>query len=257
MQLPKFLDEYTFRARLFPALITGASAICAFFVLAPWEKMGLPQLAATLASGVLLFALADLARREGKRLEPRLFEQWGGKPSIVMLRYADSRLDAGTKAQYHKFLATKINAVAPSPTDEKKRLADCDAFYDRCGTWLRENTRDTKKYKILFEENVTYGFRRNLFALKYAALAIDAIIIVGCTVGLWPSIPFAVVYPKSGKLLFIAAFAIVHAGYISFAATELSVREAAQQYARQLLLCCETYADSVARKKTRPRRLAN
>jgi len=251
MKPPNFLDEYTRRARLFPAVIAGASAICAFFVLAPWGKVGLPQLVATVASGVLLFALADIARRQGRRLEPRLYQQWGGKPTTVMLRHSDSALDGATKAQYHKFLAGKVNAVSPSPADEERSLSNCDAFYERCGNWLRENTRDTKKFKILFDENVTYGFRRNLFALKYAALVIDALIIVGCAVAFWRGVPFDIAYPTSAKLMFIAAFAIMHTGYIIFAATKLSVLEAAQQYARQLLLCCEYLMSSDTPKKAK------
>jgi hypothetical protein len=110
------------------------------------------------------------------------------------------------------------------------------------GNWLRENTRDTKNFRILFNENVTYGFRRNLFALRYAAL-FDALVIVAIAIAFWRGIA------SEAKLMFIAAFAIVHVGYVLFAATEQSVREAAHQYARQLLLCCETLATGALRKR--------
>jgi uncharacterized protein (DUF1697 family) len=249
MKLPKFLDEYALRARLFPALVAGAAAICAFFVLAPWDKMGLPQIAATLASGVLLFALADLARRQGKRIEPGLYEKWGGKPTTVMLRHSDSALDAATKARYLALLAAKIKAQCPSAADEQTKLAECDAFYERCGNWLRENTRDAKKFKILFDENVTYGFRRNLFALKYVALGIDTLVVGACAIAFSRGVPFDIEHATGAKFMFIGAFAIIHAGYILFTVTEQSVREAAQQYARQLLLCCETMANGALPKR--------
>jgi hypothetical protein len=249
MQVPNFLDEYVLRARLFPALISGASAMCAFFVLAPWEKMGLPQLAATLASGMLLFALADLARRQGKRIEPRLYQSWGGKPTTVMLRHGDPTLDEGTKERYLAFLVGMVGASRPSAADEKIKPADCDALYESCGNWLRQNTRDTKKFKILFSENVTYGFRRNLFALKHAALVIDVLVIGVCATALWRGLPFA--EPgTAAKIIFIEAFAIVHAAYIFIAATERSVREAAQQYALQLFLSCETLASPKRARKS-------
>jgi hypothetical protein len=151
--------------------------------------MGLPQLAATLASGVLLFGLSDLARRVGKRLEPKLYMKWGGKPSTVIMRHGNNSVDAATKASYHAFMAGKLGTKAPRRADEATKLAECDAFYERCGNWLRENTRDTKKFKILFDENVTYGFRRNLLGLKYAALIIDLVILGGCIVGFWRIIP--------------------------------------------------------------------
>jgi hypothetical protein len=223
-------------------------------VLAPWNKIGLPQLAATLATGLVLFALADLARRKGKRIEPRLYEKWGGKPTTIMLRHRDTALDAGTKGQYHQFLAGKVGAHCPTAADEQTRLADSDAFYERCGSWLRENTRDTKKFKLLFDENVTYGFRRNLFALRYPALLIDAAILVGCGIAFWQRGAFGIDDPMGAKLTFIGGFAIFHAAYIFYSATEQGVREAAQQYARQLLLCCETLATGVAPKRAKKKK---
>src|SRR5438132_5286265 len=108
MQLPNVFDSYSRRARLFPALVAGGSLVVAAFVLAPLQNMGLPQLGAGLFSGVLVYVLADIARRLGKRLEDRLYAEWGGKPSTTMLRHADERLDGGTKANYLKFLAWKI-----------------------------------------------------------------------------------------------------------------------------------------------------
>jgi hypothetical protein len=94
--------------------------------------------------------------------------------------------DEGVLSRFH---GCKLGTKAPRRADEATKLAECDAFYERCGNWLRENTRDTKKFKILFDENVTYGFRRNLLGLKYAALIIDLVILGGCIVGFWRIIP--------------------------------------------------------------------
>jgi hypothetical protein len=141
--------------------------------------------------------------------------------------------------------------VASSAAEEQENMAGCDIFYERCGNWLRENTRDTKKFKILFDENVTYGFRRNLFGLKYVTLVIDALIIVGCGIAFWQGARFDISDTMGGKLILIGAFAIVHAAYVLLVVTEGSVRVAAEQYARQLLLCCESLATGAAPKKAR------
>jgi hypothetical protein len=77
MQLPSVFDPYSRRARLFPALVAGGSLVVAAFVLVPLQNMGLPQLGAGLFSGVLVYALADIARRRGKRLEDGLYQEWG------------------------------------------------------------------------------------------------------------------------------------------------------------------------------------
>ncbi len=88
--------------------------------------------------------------------------------------------DAGTKAQYIGFVSGKIGGPAPTAKDEEADPVKCDAYYERCGNWLRENTRDTKKFKLLFDENINYGYRRNLLGLKAPGLAIDALVLAAC-----------------------------------------------------------------------------
>jgi hypothetical protein len=67
-----------------------------------------------------------------------------------MLRHSDtSTFDGGAKARYVEFLGGKINAAPPTEAAEKQDPGAADAFYERCGDWLRLNTRNTKKFNIL------------------------------------------------------------------------------------------------------------
>jgi hypothetical protein len=251
MQVPNVFDTYSRRARLFPALVAGASLMVAAFVLAPLQNFGLPQLGAGLFSGVLAYLLADIARRRGKRMEDGLYAQWGGKPSVAMLRHSDTRLDPGTKASYLKFLSGKLGLAPPTTREEEADLARCDGYYERCGNWLRENTRDTKKFKLLFDENVAYGYRRNLLGLKWLGITIDAIVLVACAVVFWRWLPLDVENTISLKVGTVVGFAVLHALFMLFMVTKESVREAAITYARQLLLCCENLATGTAPRATR------
>ena len=54
---------------------------------------------------MLLFALADLARKQGLRIEPNIYKEMGGKPSITMFRRNDGTIDQYAKDQYRQFLA--------------------------------------------------------------------------------------------------------------------------------------------------------
>ena len=101
---------------------------------------------ATIGLTVLLFALSDFARGRGKRIEPAIFQSLGGKPSVTMMRFTGETFDPTAKARYLGFLAGKISATAPTLEDERRDPAAADAFYERCGTWLRENTRDAKRF---------------------------------------------------------------------------------------------------------------
>jgi hypothetical protein len=231
-------DAYSLRARLFPALLASASVLVAIGVLVPWHRLSIAHAVGAIAVPVILFAMADIARRIGKRREPHLYKKWGGMPTTVLMRHADTALDADIKAGYLGFVAGKLNATAPTAQQEVSSPDTADAFYTRCAGWLRENTRDTKKFSILFNENVTYGFRRNLFALKWPALVIDAVIFIAAAGYALYARPDAE-SELALKLFILMGVSAVHAAYIAFACTENSVREAAVTYARQLLLSCE------------------
>src|SRR5262249_32131675 len=149
-------DAYSLRARLFPALFASASPLVALAVLMPWHRLSWTHAVAGIAVPVILFVAADLARRVGKARESDLYKKWDGIPTTRMLRHRDVTVDATAKAAYLTFLVGKIGAPAPTPQEEASDPTKADAYYGRCAAWLRENTRDTKKFYILFSENITY-----------------------------------------------------------------------------------------------------
>ena len=235
MNFFKFLDAYSLRARLFPAIIAAAPALAAVAFLVSWDKLALSNTIATTGLLVLVFALADFARKQGLRIEPVIFAEMGGKPSITMMRRADNTIDEYTKDRYRAFLAAKVGRPAPSADDEANSQADADTFYEQCGIWLRDNTRDAKRFPILFGELVTYGFRRNLRGLKWSALILNLLVVVICAGWLL----YGVGLDKDHiNLVFLVA--VIHAAYIAFAVTKEGVKEAARKYARELILSCET-----------------
>jgi hypothetical protein len=226
-------DAYTVRARLYPALIGVIPAILLAILAVPWGKAVLPQVGAVVGVGVLFCAFADLARRFGKRIEQSVYDHMGGKPSVAVLRHRDDTMDAVSKAKYCAFLAKSIGEKAPTEALEKADPKAADDFYERCGRWLREHTRDTKKFKVLFEENMTYGFRRNLFGLKWPALVQDILVAVTCIL--------LIVYGLSDAtaMYVMLGVAVLHITYFVLVVIRESVIEAARQYARQLILACE------------------
>src|SRR2546430_104923 len=96
----KYLDPYTLRARLAPAVIAAAPAFAFVALLISWNRFSVSNTIATIGLAVLLFALSDFARSRGKRIEPAIFQWLGGKPSATMLRFADSNFDRPSKARY-------------------------------------------------------------------------------------------------------------------------------------------------------------
>jgi len=250
MDIFKFFDAYSIRARLFPAIIAAAPALAALMLLISWKSFGLSNLAATLGMLVLLYAIADFARRRGRALEDNLYAEHGGKPSITMFRRNDGTIDTGSKDRYRAFLASKLAVVAPSAEDETADQVAADDFYAQCGNWLRQNTRDTKKFPILFGENITYGFRRNLLGVKVLALCLNLIVVGLCTFILW-RLSWNSATPQGSRTAVVLVVAIAHAAYMLLAVSRTAVWDASKAYGRELILSSESFLTqprSTARK---------
>jgi hypothetical protein len=240
MSFFKFLDAYTLRARLFPAVLAAAPALAALALLISWEKIALSNMIATGALLVLLFALADFARKQGLRVEPGIYAEMGGKPSVTLFRRGDTTIDEGAKDQYRQFMAGKINRPAPTAQQEAADQAAADSWYEQAGIWLRDNTRDAKKFPILWSELVSYGFRRNLLGSKWPALAINIIVVLICAFVLWRRSSLDMGDDLVMRTVVVLIVAAVHAVYIALVVTREGVKEAARRYGRELILSYQT-----------------
>jgi hypothetical protein len=235
----KFLDAYSIRARLFPALLAAAPAFAALALLISWERIALSNVIATTALVVLVFALADFARKLGLRVEPKIYGEMGGKPSVVMFRRSDTTIEEPIKDRYRTFIAGKIKQPALTAQQEADDQAAADSFYEACGTWLRANTRDAKNFPLLFGENVGYGFRRNLLGLKWPALVLNVIVVAICAAVLWLRSPLDMDNDLTMRTVVVLVIAALHATYFGFVVTKDGVNEAARKYARELILSTE------------------
>lgn len=252
MSFFKFLDAYTLRARLFPAVLAAAPALAALALLISWEKIALSNTIATGALLVLLFALADFARKQGLRIEPGIYNEMGGRPSITMFRRGETTIDENAKEGYRQFLAGKINRAVPTAQAEAADQAVADSFYEQAGIWLRANTRDAKKFPILWNELVSYGFRRNLLGLKWSALAINLIVVIICAIVLWRRESLDMSDDLVMRTVVVVIVAAIHGTYIALIVTRGGVKEAAQRYGRELILSCQQLMP--AQRTTAPRK---
>jgi hypothetical protein len=233
-------DAYSIKARYYPALLAIIPGLAALAILISWSRFGLTTIVASTAIPVLVFASADIARRIGKRIEERIYQE-SGKPSVRMMRYSDDTFDVASKEQYRAFYASKINQTVPTEAAEKANPEAGDAFYERGGAWLRENTRDVKKFSVLFAENITYGFRRNLFGLKWPALVLNLFLVLLCGFFLYRRMPLDPEDDTTMRLVVVVVLAIVHSLYMGFGVTKQGVVDASRIYARQLILSCERF----------------
>jgi hypothetical protein len=251
----RLIDAYTIRARLLPAILGAAPALAGLLLLISWKSLELSNIVATLAGLGLIYALSDWARKAGKDIEPRIYAEMGGKPSVTMMFRSDDAIDQASKDRYRTFLAGKVNRAEPTAMLERKNPAAASDFYEMTGTWLRENTRGTKKFPILFTELVTYGFRRNLLGVKWPALALNVVVVLICAGLLWYLWPVDVAHGMAARIVVVLVIAAAHALYFLLLVSRGSVKAAARTYARQLIISCETFlagTNPAAKKQRAP-----
>ncbi|MFM9967446.1 MAG: hypothetical protein ACKVQK_03445 [Burkholderiales bacterium] len=240
-------DPYERKARLWPALLAGLPIFVLVALLyAPTgdtpEKIGM-----LVVSCGGLYLLANICREFGKRLEPRLFEEWGGKPSTQLLRHRNSGIESVTKRRYHEFLTAKIRTNFPTAAEETSNPVAADETYQSAVRWLLDHTRDPTKFGLLLKENIEYGFRRNALGLKPVAIFLGVLVLAWIPFAhgqLLQSLGHTILGIESTQSLSVNAVVVLVVALTmtlvwTFFFTPQRVRNAAFTYADVLLRACD------------------
>lgn len=159
-------DSYTVKARLLPTFIVLLPVVLLCFSLFPEIIEGWKLLASLLVSFGSTMLLSQLGRDLGKSKEQALFKSWGGSPTFLICSHKNSWLDRNTRNRYIRNLEETTKILSPTIEIEEKTPQIAYEVYSSYSNFLREKTRDKIKYSLVFAENINYGFRRNLWALK-------------------------------------------------------------------------------------------
>ena len=170
---------------------------------------------------------------------------------MLIFRHAHKRFDSITKARYHKRLAALVKgAKAPTPDEEQANPAAADEVYSAWSHYLRSNTRDTKKYPLLFQENVSYGYRRNVWGLRPFGIAVSLV----CALVVGGRLSF--IYKGTGQieqeLAGALAVSLLFLALWLFRFTSDWVRVPANAYAERLAESLEAIGGKAPAEKTKP-----
>lgn len=249
MEFLKQFDTYSIKARVFPAIIAGLPTLALLFIIVPWDHLGISQAIASFMGVVLVFAFADMARHRGKDIQTKL----GSGETPEQWHRANADLPEVSKSLFRKFIAEQLKQEAPTANEEKFNTAEANDFYRAANAWLRDRTRDTSKFSMLFGENITYGFRRNLLGLKTIAIICNVFVLAFCVGILFFSPTYFEALPRiDEKLIIVMAAVLLHTAYMVFSVNKKAVWEASRAYGRQLILSCDTLmnnANQTAQKK--------
>lgn len=228
------LDRYDRNARLRPALFTVLPILVLVAIWYPkiWSFYG--ALASLLVTCGVTFLMAQFARQRGRQLE----SSWptiGRIHSARLLSHSDATISAATKVRYHIYFS-RHGIVLPTVQQERRNLTSANDQYTSAINWLLEHTRHNANNSLLLDENIAYGFRRNLRGLKPFALTILVFTLCVDILLIWragwtsPMLDSGVVLG-----LGLVAVALIWIFYI----TKSFVEDASLAYAQRLLAQCE------------------
>ena len=134
-----------------------------------------------LAITVVAALFGQLGRDRGKRLEPALWESWGGAPTLQRLRYADAA-DPSAVDRLHRRIEEVLGHPLPTVREEQDDPSAADTRYTEATRRLIALTTDRARFPLVFAENLNYGMRRNLLGLRAIGIVVCLVTILATTV---------------------------------------------------------------------------
>ena len=224
------IDTYTIKARLLPSLFALLPLILVFICLFGIHKELYEYLLGIIVSFGVLIVLSNIGRDSGKKKEKSLYRIWGGKPTTVKLSHFSNTNPEILKRYHSKLTMLLPDIKLPNKDEERNDKFKAYSIYDSCVSFLIENTRDKEKHNLIFEENVNYGFRRNLWGFKpYGIIFSTASIIIITTKAYINNFTFEILDIFSIPVIFLLLLLWI------FWFTNKWVKIAADAYAERLL----------------------
>lgn len=175
------VDSYDLKARYTPALIVSLPVLSMLWTCFYSEIETISKIVGGIVSAAILYFIAMVIRALGKRIEPNLWESWGGAPSTQIVLWKNNRIGEGLKEKYHEMVRQDLDLPMLTNEEEKadpekaakqiedvfKRVKGVIRKYDQKGVWSIANA------EYGFARNL-YGSRRLWFILSILCLIISA-----------------------------------------------------------------------------------
>ena len=227
------LDGYTLQARLMPTYVVLLPIAVGLQVWLP-DGAILQRLTTILvAPAPLAVLLAQLGRDRGYRLQKQLWAGWGGALTTQMLRHRRTDANPVMRQSYHTCIERLFpDLKIPTPDEENANPQAADHVYEAATKKLIAATRDRDRFPLIYKENVSYGFRPNLWGLRPFGLILSIGGAVICLARVSTLSPNADWFVACGACVVMA---ILWGFYIK----RSWVRIPAEAYAERLFESCE------------------
>lgn len=233
------MDKYAFNAQLKPAFFVLLPVLVFTIVHYPAIWFQASALLTLLVTCGATFLIAQLSRSLGRQLEHTLGDKIGRQHTARLLAYSNTILPRQQKERCRDYILAHSGISLPTEDEEQTNADSSQDDRLTAVSWLLEYTRPTAKETLLHDENIAYGFRRNLLGLKPIG-AIISILLVAIN----PLLFFfgGISSDRIGIAIALEMGLIVCCLLWLFVITERFVIDASLAYAQRLLAHCQTTA---------------
>nr|WP_314841394.1 hypothetical protein [uncultured Microbacterium sp.] len=228
-------DGYTLKARWLPAALVTVPLLV--LMLSTFELDALLGLAGPATASLVFGVVAgEIARSRGKVVELSLVRKWSGLPTTRSLR-AISDSDPERRRRRGQVEAVSGRQL-PNLLEQETDPSGSDSIIERAvrAALVVLRSEDGSGFEVLHNENISYGFRRNLLALRPFGIVVS-VAALGFTLAItvFGVLAWAVATP----ILLVQA--VVGALWIAVATREW-VREQAESFGERFFIVLDAAA---------------
>lgn len=163
------------------------------------------------------------------------------KNTAAELLLPSSTLSAGTRARYYRKLASfepefqpLLDYISISSHNAESHSSDISKLCNDVISWLRAKTRNPETFRLVHEENINYGYIRNMLRLKPIGIGVNlfAVIFFGIYI---ISITSTFTWNEQGIYCLCLVVHLISFLYLHRCINNSSVDAAATRYAYALL----------------------
>lgn len=226
-------DTYNLRARLCVSIFYAAPFI--------FDIICLTHKAFSITEGVVLSAVCVTVCQALLGIHRAPINGHPVKNTAAELLSPLSTLSEGTRARYYRKLASfepefqpLLDYIAPSSCDTEGHSDDIGKLCADVISWLRAKTRNPETFRLVYEENINYGYSRNMFRLK--PIGIGANLLSAALFGIYLiSVRDVFTWGEHGLYCLCLMIHLISTLYLHCCINASSVDAAATRYARALL----------------------
>lgn len=169
------LDSYEMKARIAPALLISLPVLVTLWSCYNTEFVSLSEIFKGIISIVIVYALSIIVRALGKKIEPKLWESWGGAPSTQIVSWRNDIIGDELKGLYLQAVRDKLKLPVPDKEDEEADPVKAGDLLRQTFKGVQGIIRQKDKGGLWSVANADYGLSRNLLGSRFLWLLISVI----------------------------------------------------------------------------------